>query len=723
MKNSQTNREKIRVCLLLSLILTLFAFMPTDATASSPIVRPVQPADDGLNQTYLYGESAAIHKGVDFSNLGLGESVLAVADGVVVDLFEAHPDFCSPNGPNETPPRPQCNAYGNFVLIRHNKLHYDKVTSQTGRAYSLYLHLQNNSVSVNDNQNVSSGNIIAQGDDTGNSSASHLHLQLIVHNFSDRELSTIDSENRTRNPELWLLPLANTARLAGKVTDANGNAVGDLTIHGVQKSVGGVTVRTYRNPLIPDDFLIENFATSDITPGTYCIEARQGTTVYQNFGCSNVFVAGQTTYVGLYPVFLPDIRSDWTSSITVRNNSATKKAQVTTTYFYQSGNVFSQRTDTIDANAVVSFNAPNNLDGSAMVVGSEDLAVLVVHEKSSPSYITEAYLGVDKPTTTVHVPIAQKGNSGWNSYLYMQNAGYKPTNLTIEFFPGPGTNDGNYAIIALNDVQPNATAQVYVGTQSVGTRFVGSVRITNSQNQPIAVASTQVNGTVQMMETSNSQGLATTLYAPLIQNNNSGWISGLTLRSVSSPPGFTVRIYNNTNNNLCFEPTPVPGNPNPQIILPAVPIPANPTLTPSVCPPTPWGKFTAITNTVANVNQLQGSTNATTYAAIAQTGLKAIVPKVRRDSGWNDGFVVLNTSGAAATVTVNLYNANGTFNSTPYNTTLNAGRTVVIFGPDYIPAGFNGSAVVTANQQIAVIANSFKPGSGDTIGSYPAVHR
>lgn len=40
-----------------------------------------------------------------------------------------------------------------------------------------------------------------------------------------------------------------------------------------------------------------------------------------------------------------------------------------------------------------------------------------------------------------------------------------------------------------------------------------------------------------------------------------------------------------------------------------------------------------------------------------------------------------------------------------------------------IPSSFNGSAVVTSDIPLAVIANSFKSGTGDTIGSYPANHR
>lgn len=98
---------------------------------------------------------------------------------------------------------------------------------------------------------------------------------------------------------------------------------------------------------------------------------------------------------------------------------------------------------------------------------------------------------------------------------------------------------------------------------------------------------------------------------------------------------------------------------------------------------------------------------------------------MRRDGGWSDGFVVMNVNTSAATVTVRLYNANGTENgSSPiYNTALGAGQSVTLLGQ--IPVGFNGSAVVNATLPVAVSVNSWQSGggSGDTIGSYPGNHR
>lgn len=262
---------------------------PNNTVASTPIERPVPTADDGINQFYLYGGenvlTGAVHKGVDFtSNITLGDSVRAVADGTVVDLVEANANGCSPSG------TPNCNDYGNYVLIRHDQRHYDATTALTSYVYSLYMHLRQNSVSVNVNDVVTAQQIIAQADDTGNSTGHHLHLQMILHDLSNRTLTSIDPENKTRNPELWLRQLGNTAKLAGRVSDSNGNPIPDLIIQGIQKDVGPVSLLTYDTAshpeLKPDDLLFENFATTDISPGSYCLQVVNG----DNLGCHS-FVA------------------------------------------------------------------------------------------------------------------------------------------------------------------------------------------------------------------------------------------------------------------------------------------------------------------------------------------------------------------------------------------------------------------------------------------------
>lgn len=249
----------------------------------------------------------------------------------------------------------------------------------------------------------------------------------------------------------------------------------------------------------------------------------------------------------------------------------------------------------------------------------------------------------------------------------------------------------------------------------VGATFVGSVQVSNSENQPLAIASTQYKdsgGVSQLYETSNTQLPATTLYAPLVQNNNGGTLTGLTL-SRTGAGDFTVRYYRGDNGGNCTNQGPLTNNP--QIIYPAPPGGTS-------CPTILAAKFEAGSTMAANGNQLKTSGLATTYAAIAAPSKVAIVAKVRKDSGWNDGFVIANFNSVAANVTVKLYNADGTLNSTPINSQAVAvNANLVVLGQ--IPAGFNGSAVVTTDQPVAVSVNSLQSGAGDALGSYPANHR
>lgn len=439
--------------------------------------------------------------------------------------------------------------------------------------------------------------------------------------------------------------------------------------------------------------------------------------------------------------YLPDIRRNtadgWTSTIYVRNDGAEPR-NVKVTFFNTNGSFNSDTSLTLDPNAVwINPLPPNNWQGSAIVEGSEEVSVVVVQERGSP-YTHEAYAGVGNPAADVLVPLVHRHNglnsspaTDWNSDIFIQNAGGAATNVTLQFTPAPGAGNAwtftNYFV----GLAPGASGVVNVGgLPNIGIsvppnningneRFVGSVRIT--AGQPLAIASTQYNlkyGTStisQMMETSNTQLPATVLYAPLVQNSNNGWLSGLALSRLAGSE-FDLYYYRNDTGLLCHSQLNL--NNNPQIVFPA-PSSGNP------CPTTPNGKWQADANMTANVNQLQGAVNATTYAAIALPSKTVSIAKVRRDGGWSDGFVVMNVNTSAATVTVRLYNANGTENgSSPiYNTALGAGQSVTLLGQ--IPVGFNGSAVVNATLPVAVSVNSWQSGggSGDTIGSYPGNHR
>ncbi|MBE2238922.1 MAG: hypothetical protein IAE81_14115 [Caldilineaceae bacterium] len=250
----------------------------------------------------------------------------------------------------------------------------------------------------------------------------------------------------------------------------------------------------------------------------------------------------------------------------------------------------------------------------------------------------------------------------------------------------------------------------------MGSLFVGSVQVSSSQ--PLAVAAAQYNGASQLMELSSTQPLAAGLYAPLIQNNNSGWQSGLTLRAPWGNLPMYVNYYATNTNGWCGSEQ--PNMENPRIVYPA---PKNATS----CNTTPNAIFSAGGGMAASVNQLQGTLNATTYEAIATPAQSASIPKVQRDGCWNDGFVIMNGNGTAVNVTVTLYNRLHNSSQTPntiVNQPLGPYQNLTVLGQ--IPYGFDGSALVTADLPVAVVANAYRPGSagvGDFIGSYPASHR
>ena len=460
-------------------------------------------------------------------------------------------------------------------------------------------------------------------------------------------------------------------------------------------------------------------ANQNPAPAVYVTDASGETAGTRRVGADSVkFVRRGTTYA-------PDTgyNNGWTSSVTIRNNGG-GQAKLIIKFLQANGTSIACTTllTSLAAHATVTYVCGVSSWASRIVESTQDVSIVVAQERSG-LYTHEAYAGVDRPTSDVWVPIVQRNNNGIYSDLFIQNAGNADTAINLEFFGAAGgciltsCSFTNQATIA-----PGARVRLLLINYNVGDGFYGSVRITNSAGQPLAVASTQyketyTNGVLtlsQLYETSNTQGPATTLYAPLVQNNNSAIYSGLVLRRTGGGT-FDVRYYRGDTGVECASQLGLTGNP--QVIYPAPPAG-------NTCPSILAARLQAGSTMVANVNQLKTGGQATTYAAIANPSRTAIVAKVHRGSGWNDGFVIANFNAVTANVTVRFYNADGSINNngTPINNQpLVANANLVVLGQ--IPATFNGSAVITSDQPIAVSANSMYTGAGDIIGSYPATKR
>lgn len=224
--------------------------------------RPIpQGFDQRIDTSYPFGstegETLEPHHGIDLPN-PLGTPVVAAASGTVVFAGDDDQVLLGPS----------FGFYGNAVVLQ-----LDRQTE--GRPiFLLQGHL--NDISIKAGQHVSPGDLIGRVGLTGVAIGAHLHFEVRV---GTNEYTSV------RNPELWLAPRTEAGMtlgaLAGRVVDSSGNMLPGRTVT-LRKWDGSGVLRTVRYlttyELEPgtsgsDDSLQENFAATDLEPGSYQISA------------------------------------------------------------------------------------------------------------------------------------------------------------------------------------------------------------------------------------------------------------------------------------------------------------------------------------------------------------------------------------------------------------------------------------------------------------------
>ena len=537
------------------------------------VQRPVFNDDGQLNQAYLWATEWTTplgivlqHRGLDFPN-PLGTEVFVVANGVVVDMEEGIPNGTFPA--NST-------RFGNFVLIRHNALlnHYDQTSDTTAYAYTIYAHLRQDSVIPDVGDTVTAGTHIADIDSTGNSSGHHLHFQVVLNPSTDLDNikldpNTLDSENRSRNPELWLAPYPGTGAAIGQVSDSNGNPVGNLVVCGIQKqapTTGYVSSRTYSFPWAnPDDILHENFGTTDVRPGTYYLYAANlatgcgGAHVY-NLG-NYSFTAGRSTYIGLYPAWLPVVKpavAQWDAEMFIRNHDSAQRNVSFTTYTYPASYIYSgqrDRTSNLQGTSVIADEPNKSFTG--IVVPNRDSSVLIISRYNGQpigySGITAinglGSAGWERGGTTLFVPLVKDHWVNRSSEIYVTNIGAGDARINVTYYNQAGVSyQGSQNLI----VRPNQRTALNPPAHVPANGYY-SAKITNSSgyDQPLAAVvleNTTSGSSYEWPAAYNAFSSGNTvLFAPLVKKNYVGGTSGIVIQNTSSSFANFQAIYYNMN--------------------------------------------------------------------------------------------------------------------------------------------------------------------------------
>lgn len=443
--------------------------------------------------------------------------------------------------------------------------------------------------------------------------------------------------------------------------------------------------------------------------------------------------SGSATYVEFTKTYLPDIRtrysmdSGWNSSIVVHNNSSVS-AKVNITIYKSDGIVLDTRTyNGLGAGATWTLNVwdvvfdtslgygTGIFEGSAVVAADQDVSAVVVRYRTTP-YVIAAYTGIASPASTIRLPQVNRNNYGWQSDIAVMNTGSSSTTAYVYFQSSSGEICEQTLALA-----PNAATLLGVNTITcLGSDYANGARI-NGNGQSLTVVTTMWTDSItSVTDYEGFPNSFTPNYYPLLMKENYGWSTGIMLQN-PNPTANTVTLnYYNSSGSSWSESVYVPAN-SAKSVYPLVPPPSGFVGT---------GRGTGA-SFLSNVNQINhGYKNASSYAASGGGTSTAIAPLFAKAySGWgqggqwSSGMNIQNVGANTATVEVKFYNPDGTQNGSTVAATIPANASYTLY-PAPVSAGFLGSAVVTANQPIAVVVNTFVPGAtSDSIMTYSALNR
>ena len=414
----------------------------------------------------------------------------------------------------------------------------------------------------------------------------------------------------------------------------------------------------------------------------------------------------------------------WVSGIMIQNQSTSDVANITVIFYWDEahGGAEAHRfSDTIDPGKAKSYYVPSATEtgglpegfiGSAVVSSDQPVAANVntqvpSAEGSSPDLPTRVGTssGVLVPSTDLYFPQLMKAYYGWNSYIAVQNTASSSASVTVQYYSSAGT-------LVATDVQTVSPYSTFIFRQSENATllngFVGSAKVTGTQELAgiCNFYNSENTYTEAQFHSYNAfSGGNALLNVPRVVKDYYNYQSGLTVQNVgTSATTVTVTYYFG---GLTYTQT-----------------------SPSIDPNAAWGVYlgneAALPATMAGVS---GSGSAT----IASTGqpVVAIVNEDNRTVGFGStynafldgeettsvlfpqvtakyygycgGIQVQNVGTSTANLTIT-YSMPGRADVTKSGTAA-PGQSYSAFAPNAVATDFNGSVVVTSNQDIVGIAN------------------
>jgi hypothetical protein len=413
---------------------------------------------------------------------------------------------------------------------------------------------------------------------------------------------------------------------------------------------------------------------------------------------------------------------------------------VTLSFYNLNGGFNTSVSQPISGNGYYSFfplGVAAGFNGSVVVSSLTEIASTsnIQGKVGTATVAAGSYSGVstDGANPSVYLPTLMKGNSGFNTWFYVQNVGSDPAgaNVSVQYSDGT-TNSGT--------IPQNASIMF---DQAVETHSLAvfSAKVTSTNSQPLVVSVIEENPSIIFAYNgfATNTSFPTKPIMPLINENNNGWRTGMQVQNTGLSDttvtvSFTPRPTGGAG-TACTETHLIQAGKGTQFAFGAFapPLGALP-ISGSTC--VRGEKFIGSAKVTSNsgsqplvavVNQLNSSgvSKGGAYNSIdpASASDKVVLPLIMdRNSGWYTGFNIQNVGGYSTTV-------NCTFGGTSYTVsgTLAPGATLGETQNNKISAGYVGSGTCiasggTENKIVGMVNQLNVSGSTDFFMVYNAIN-
>lgn len=411
----------------------------------------------------------------------------------------------------------------------------------------------------------------------------------------------------------------------------------------------------------------------------------------------------------------------YTSGISLQN-LADATANISVRFYLPDGSEDpnSPVSDTIDPlGSKVYFPIPTDDGFSGSVVIESDVQIASISNiLGNSGEAAAAYDGSNAGSLTVSLPLLMKGNSGYNTWFNVQNAGSADANVSVAYDDGVT----NSAVI-----KPGAAATFDQATEAhPGKVFSGIV----TSDQPIAATAIEENPDV-MFAYSGFITSATAPIFPLINANNSGYVTGINiLNAGGTATEVTVSYTPSSAGTACTETQTIAAGKSGTFALYAFAGVTLPGMTTNCVANAKFiGSALVTTNSAtqdltAVVNQLRPGVNGEAYGAFsadAATGTVVLPLVMNENSGYWTSISIMNVGLAETDVTC-VFTPYGSYTPDPVTATIAPNGGHPFLQPVDMGANkYIGSATCTTDPagQIVAVVNELGPsGTSDQLLVY-----